>query len=286
MMKTCSKCGVEKELTEFYVCPAARDGHRGDCKKCTIKKSAGWGKNNRQKRRVIANKWARDHQEQNRERGRKQAKISATAYQIKLERRKAATEKMCSRCGVERPLVEFRPRPEAIDGRRGVCRKCAKSVEAVRREAKHPKRTKMDPVQRKENQKASIKRWQQAHPENVKAAYARWYATHMEDHPIRRVHQYRKNPDKVLARTAQRKAKRKGATPAWANEFFIAEAYHLAQLRTKATGFKWHVDHIVPLRSKLVCGFHVENNLQVISAVINVKKGNRHWPDMPQQGAT
>jgi hypothetical protein len=70
------------------------------------------------------------------------------------------------------------------------------------------------------------------------------------------------------------------ATPAWANHFFIEEAYDLAQRRTKSTGIKWHVDHIVPLRSKRVCGLHVENNLQVIPARTNLEKGNRVWPSM------
>ena len=71
------------------------------------------------------------------------------------------------------------------------------------------------------------------------------------------------------------------AKPAWANDFFIREAYHLAKLRTLATGYPWHVDHIVPLKSDLVCGLHVEHNLQVIPASENVRKQNFYWPDMP-----
>ena len=83
------------------------------------------------------------------------------------------------------------------------------------------------------------------------------------------------NPDKVNANTARRRAKKFSATPAWANGFFIREAYHLAKLRSAATGFEWQVDHIIPLRSNKVCGLHVEGNLQVIPAVLNRAKGNR-----------
>ena len=71
------------------------------------------------------------------------------------------------------------------------------------------------------------------------------------------------------------------AIPAWANKFFIEEAYHLAKLREKMCGGVWHVDHIVPLKSKVVCGLHVEHNLRVIPGTDNIKKGNRYWPDMP-----
>lgn len=71
------------------------------------------------------------------------------------------------------------------------------------------------------------------------------------------------------------------ATPSWANPFFIEEAYHLAKLRSEMTGFAWHVDHVVPLKSRIVCGLHVEHNLAVVPAPYNLSKGNRHWPDMP-----
>lgn len=82
------------------------------------------------------------------------------------------------------------------------------------------------------------------------------------------------NPDKKNALSARRRATKQTATPSWANKFFISEAYHLATLREIATGFKWHVDHIIPLSHPLVCGLHVENNLQVISAKSNLKKNN------------
>lgn len=55
----------------------------------------------------------------------------------------------------------------------------------------------------------------------------------------------------------------------------------LAALRTKTTGIRWEVDHIVPLVHPQVCGLHVETNLRVIPAIENRRKGNRHWPEMP-----
>lgn len=85
----------------------------------------------------------------------------------------------------------------------------------------------------------------------------------------------------ALESVNRRRAAKLLATPVWANRFFIREAYALAKLREKVCGGKWHVDHIVPLRSELVCGLHVEHNLQVIPAAVNTAKHNRYWPDMP-----
>lgn len=91
----------------------------------------------------------------------------------------------------------------------------------------------------------------------------------------------RSNPDVLAAARVRRRADETKATPSWAVPFFIREAYALANLRTKMFGFAWHVDHIVPLRSKLVCGLHTEANLQVIPGAINMAKSNSFWPHKP-----
>lgn len=71
------------------------------------------------------------------------------------------------------------------------------------------------------------------------------------------------------------------AQPKWADSSKMMEIYRLRDSISKATGVTHHVDHIVPLKSKLVCGLHNEFNLQVLPGVENLKKHNRHWPDMP-----
>ena len=102
-----------------------------------------------------------------------------------------------------------------------------------------------------------------------------------ESSKIRKSNWKKRNPDKVTFDTQKRNALKKMAIPLWANEFFIQEAYHLAKLRTKMLGFKWHVDHIVPINSKIVCGLHTHGNLQVIPAIENIKKSNKYWENMP-----
>lgn len=137
---------------------------------------------------------------------------------------------------------------------------------------------------RMNNREIMLARYRQnyrKHAEKRKAAAAAWRKANPERFKEMRRAYAAKNSHKLAAHVMQRCASKLKATPAWRNKFFIEEAYDLARRRTKAFGYKWHVDHIVPLKSKIVCGLHVENNLQVIPAFDNVSKGNRVWPNMP-----
>lgn len=83
------------------------------------------------------------------------------------------------------------------------------------------------------------------------------------------------NVDKCRITCNKRYSYAKQARPEWANKFFIEEAYHLAQIRSKLFQERWEVDHVIPIKGKDVCGLHVENNLQVIPRSINASKQNR-----------
>lgn len=86
----------------------------------------------------------------------------------------------------------------------------------------------------------------------------------------------RANAHKVNAYTKARKASKKSRTPKWLTKddyWMMEQAYELAQLRNKATGVRWHVDHIVPLQGANVSGLHVPSNLRVITASENLAKG-------------
>lgn len=86
------------------------------------------------------------------------------------------------------------------------------------------------------------------------------------------------NRDKTNAKTAARRAMRKQCAPRWLTAEMLAKVegfYNLARKITEESGIQHEVDHIVPLKSDVVCGLHVPWNLQVISATQNRAKSNR-----------
>jgi len=57
--------------------------------------------------------------------------------------------------------------------------------------------------------------------------------------------------------------------------------YIQARKLTKIAGVRYVVDHIVPLRSEVVCGLHVPWNLRVITQEENLKKSNKLIDTVP-----
>jgi len=66
-----------------------------------------------------------------------------------------------------------------------------------------------------------------------------------------------------------RRLKLKQATPWWQNKESLIDFYFNCPKGC-------HVDHIVPLQGKNVCGLHVVQNLQYLTAKDNIIKGNKY----------
>lgn len=102
--------------------------------------------------------------------------------------------------------------------------------------------------------------------------------------------QYRaKNKDKIQQwiernrnvknyHTATRRAEKQQATPKWLTETHLEQIgifYEAAHSLSRELNIKFHVDHIIPLKGKHICGLHVPWNLQVLEATENLKKHNK-----------
>ena len=83
------------------------------------------------------------------------------------------------------------------------------------------------------------------------------------------------NKAKAASYTRERYALKNKAMPAWANKEKIQQYYDFAAYMKWITlGIEYHVDHIVPLKGKNVCGLHTQDNLQILRADQNRIKHN------------
>ena len=113
--------------------------------------------------------------------------------------------------------------------------------------------------ERKTKAIARLNAWNAANPERSKARVKAWEAA---------------NPGKVLAKAAKRRAAELRSMPKWADKEKIEKVYALAA-RFRSLGCDFHVDHVIPLQGRNVCGLHVHNNLEIIEASKNRSKSNQ-----------
>ena len=85
---------------------------------------------------------------------------------------------------------------------------------------------------------------------------------------------YYRNKDKWSTAKARRRAAKLNADVPWADTQAIDFVYYCRDVVNAVYGGDCEVDHIYPLQGKTVCGLHVHNNLQLLSAKANRSKGN------------
>lgn len=80
------------------------------------------------------------------------------------------------------------------------------------------------------------------------------------------------NPETVAYKRSMRRARERGATPPLSRpqRQVIAALYAASRRVSKCLGVQFHVDHIVPLSKG---GAHTPENLQILPASVNLRKG-------------
>ena len=190
--------------------------------------------------------------------------------------------KACVVCKEEKPLSEFYKRSDSPDGYRNDCKICrkqtslknfyanqearnAKNMEAYwKRKEKEPDLWAKVYAKRRDISLEKSKEYYKENAEHIKARQRLWSKT---------------NRGTANALLKAYKPKKRKATPPWLNESQILAMkckYQVAAMLNIHGVEAWHVDHIVPIRGKDVCGLHVPWNLRVVPAKENLTKGNRY----------
>lgn len=179
------------------------------------------------------------------------------------------TPKACAVCGITKPRSDFGAKKSGRDGLRTACKECRRAECSVWRAR--------NPGYRMEYYEAN----KVVELERGRATKQAYYLANRERMNQQSLGWAKANPALLAARAMHRLNLKRMATPSWADDNEILSFYEEAERRRLETGSPWHVDHIVPLKSRHVCGLHVQGNLAVIPAAENLAKSNRRWPDMP-----
>lgn len=202
----------------------------------------------------------------------------------KLVRRVDAINLGLKRYFTGKPCVNGEVAERFVSGSHCLCDKCRKARSKQTAEWANANREIMRKswIKFKRNNPEKIKetsrRYRLEQPERVLESKMRYRSSGSEVERMGTRRWRANNPEKVSALNARSRLIRKRAIPVWFSEwdqFVIEEAFNLSFKREDETGFKWHVDHMIPIVGQSVCGLHCADNIQVIPAVMNMSKNNK-----------
>jgi hypothetical protein len=186
--------------------------------------------------------------------------------------------KVCSVCGVDKDTKEFNRRTASIDGLAPLCKSCKSNCDRAR----YVKVGKAYYLKNKAKSVLARRRWRNKNPDYIKRWRALnteydkiWYENNKEKHRdcVRRWRIL--NKDKSNAKSARYRAKKMNGLVelSCSARDEVQKMYDVCYyMNTISADIKWHVDHIIPLNKE---GLHHPNNLRIVEAVVNLRKGCR-----------
>ena len=175
----------------------------------------------------------------------------------------------CNVCQVEQELDNFHNCKSFPLGKVYTCKTCAKTKSVVWNKANKIKKAETNKRHYLANKACYLKR----------SKDSQWAKTNREKSRLWFRQYYADNPDVYFNTVVMRRKTLKLATPKWLSQKQLEDMkriYRLSARVTKESGKSHHVDHIVPIKGKNVCGLNVPWNLRVIPATMNIKKGNKY----------
>lgn len=178
--------------------------------------------------------------------------------------------RMCTACGEAKPETGFHARACHPSGLNPRCKDCVNASTRASHQKYHG--------ERRAKQKTYYAKtpWEERNTPRRKALRAAWRKRNREREAAVTKAWRDKNPGKPTAYSAARKAAERRATLPCSREAILA-IYERAAHLTQLTGIEHHVDHVVPLRGRKVCGLHVPWNLQCLPKADNLAKSNNPY---------
>ncbi len=255
-MKKCSKCKIDKPLTEFRKDKRGKNGLSARCKICRNKQDKDWRINNPEKKRLSDKRWYQNNKEKSKEYAKEWVEKNP-------EKRKKILEKHA---------IKYREyyREQAREYRRLY-------------PEKEKEKSRRYYIKNKDTSRERLKKWRKENPEKEKAQARRRDRIRMQN-PKWRIH--------ISIRSAINKAlKGKKAGRSWESlvgytleDLMVHLEKQFESWMTWENYGKWHIDHIRPRSS-----FNFEiaedkefkecwslNNLQPLEGRENIIKGDKY----------
>lgn len=177
--------------------------------------------------------------------------------------------KKCSKCKKIKSLGLFYKNKARYDGFCNFCIECDKSKPTNKQQQSEYNKKYNSLASTKKRIKQYRKEYYKINKSTLDEANKKW----AKENPDKIRKLWRKKAAKPETKQrhrhqeAQRRCQKLSATPKWADLNKIAEFY-------KNCPPGYHVDHIIPLKNKNVCGFHTIDNLQYLPRLENIRKNN------------
>lgn len=177
----------------------------------------------------------------------------------------------CYSCNSRKSVSEFYPDRSRSCGYSSRCKKCSYQKEVQARYRRTQKRKEQS--KRYQEKRRSEPRYKER-KRDLQRIWARKNSSTVRERRKRSYQEnYAKNRVSYIFRTVVRKLLCRQQKPIWADNKKIREYY----AETAAKGLT--VDHIIPLKSPLVCGLHSVENFQMLTREENSAKGIKFRQD-------